>query len=350
MARALRVDAPGAWHHVTSRGNERKRIFRGEDDCRHFCELLQEMVAQFRVRLHCYVLMGNHYHLLLQCPEANLSAAIQWLNLSYTLWFNKKHCRSGHLVQGRFKSFIVEPRTWGLGLSRYVHLNPVRTKKLGMGKTDRRRQRRGVDPAPDAAWTAERLKCLREFPWNSYRYYVGLSVAPDWLDVEPVLELTGARGVRHQQRAYREYVESALRQGLGDKPWENLAGGVILGSDEFVRAIRRKMKGNVKEQPSLRALRARPTWQQIVRAVEKIKNERWKDFRDRYGDWGRDLAMYLGRRLGGMKLAQLGEAVGGLDYRSASWVVKRFARKMEDHPTLKTKARAAMNEIQNQEM
>ena len=104
MARPLRIERPGGWYHLTARGNERRPIFRDARDRKHFCQLLAEVVSRFQVRLHGYVLMVNHYHLILELREANLSRAAQWLNLSYSVWFNRRHQRSGHLFQGRFKS------------------------------------------------------------------------------------------------------------------------------------------------------------------------------------------------------------------------------------------------------
>ena len=131
MARPLRIERAGAWYHITARGNERKSIYRHQKDYLRFCELLGEAVDRFRWRLHGYVLMPNHYHLLLETSEANLSASMQWLSVSYSVWFNLRHQRSGHLFQGRFKSIVVDPVGWGLALSRYVHLNPVRISRLG---------------------------------------------------------------------------------------------------------------------------------------------------------------------------------------------------------------------------
>ena len=115
MARPLRIERIGCWYHLTARGNERHDIFRDDGDRRHFLELLEKVVSTFTVRLHSYVLMSNHYHLLVEITEANLSRAIHWLNVSYTVWFNRRHGRSGHLLQGRFKSVVVEPEGWGLG-------------------------------------------------------------------------------------------------------------------------------------------------------------------------------------------------------------------------------------------
>src|SRR5689334_14813003 len=129
MARPLRIEHLGGWYHITGRGNERRAIYRENRDREHFCELLAELTRCFALRLHAYVLMDNHYHLMVELQELNLSRAIQWLNVSYSVWFNRRYGRSGHLFQGRFKSVIVNPEEWGLELSRYLHLNPVRVGK-----------------------------------------------------------------------------------------------------------------------------------------------------------------------------------------------------------------------------
>ncbi len=99
MARALRIEIQGGHYHVTARGNERRAIFRQDKDRTHFLELLSELPPRFGVRLHAYVLMLNNYHLVLETPEANLSRAVQWLNVSYSVWFNRRHRRSDRLFQ-----------------------------------------------------------------------------------------------------------------------------------------------------------------------------------------------------------------------------------------------------------
>jgi REP element-mobilizing transposase RayT len=109
----LRIERAGGWYHITGRGNERRSIYREDKDRMWFCHLLAEMVARFRVRLHGYVLMNNHYHLIIELTEPNLSRAVQWLNVSYSVWFNHRHHRSGHLFQGRFKSVVVDWQEWG---------------------------------------------------------------------------------------------------------------------------------------------------------------------------------------------------------------------------------------------
>ena len=126
MSRPLRIDRAGGCYHVTARGNERRDIFRDEVDRLKFLELLGEQSERYGLRPWCYMLMDNHFHLGLETTEPNLSRAMQWLNVSYRVWFNRRHHRSGHLLQGRFKAVLVDFEGWGLELTRYVHLNPVR--------------------------------------------------------------------------------------------------------------------------------------------------------------------------------------------------------------------------------
>ena len=339
MARALRIERAGGWYHVTVRGNERRAIFRDDRDRRHFCDLMAEAVQMFGWRLHAYVLMDNHFHLLVQTPEPNLGRGMHWLNVSYSVWFNRRHERSGHLFQGRYKAIIVEPSAWGLALSRYIHLNPVRMGRLGMDKRARQRHRAGVGSAPEAAQVKARIRVLRGWQWSSYRAYVGLAKPPDWLRRELLFEGgQPGKGPRPAER-YRRFVESALRQGLMESPWEKLTAQTALGGARFVQEIQRLLKGNAREQTGARQLGRRPKIAAIIAAVERVKAERWEQFRDRYGDWGRDMVLYLGRRHGGFSLAELGQAVGGLDYMSVSLAIHRLGRRLQKDAAL----RAALN-------
>jgi putative transposase len=157
MARPLRLERAGGKYHVTARGNERKAIYRDDADRAHFLQLLGEATERFGIRVHAYVLMHNHYHLLLETPEANLSRAMQWLNVSYSVWFNRRHDRAGHLLQGRFKALVVEDDAGWQEVARYVHLNPVRLAGLSLSKRERAASRVGLARPPKADLVAERL-------------------------------------------------------------------------------------------------------------------------------------------------------------------------------------------------
>lgn len=348
MARPLRIERAGAWYHVTARGIERRAIFADDRDRRHWLELLPEAVTLFNLMVHGYVLMANHYHLMMETREANLSRAMQWLQGSYGMWFNRRHGRVGPLFQGRFKAVVVAPNRWAVELSRYVHLNPVRTEKLGLGKPARAADRLGIRGRPDEKLVRERVAQLRRYRWSSYRAYVGLEKAPEWLTCARILELNGRAAGMERQRKYREYVEQALREGLAESPWEPVQGSLVLGGREFLAAVRGKLGGGGREQPQRRALTGRPSWKAVVGAIEAARGEKWGAFQDRHGDWGRDAALYLGRRRSGMRLAELGAAVGGADYAAVSAAIKRFERRLARDPKLR-KTIAAVTEMLNVE-
>lgn len=326
MTRPLRIDLAGGWYHVTARGNERKAIYYDDRDRMHWLALVEEMSEAHGVRVHAYVLMSNHYHVVVQTPRANLSRAMQWLNVSYSIWFNKRHRRAGHLLQGRFKAIVMNAEEWALELSRYVHLNPVRIERLGLNKASQKLMRAGLSGKPEAEVVRERIRELRAYRWSSYRAYSGLAKGPVWLDCASVQAMIGGRAGRRQRAAYRRYVEDAVREGLEETPWEQLQAGVALGGAEFVGRIRSQVRGDAKEQPGLRELKGVPSFQQVRGVVEEIKGDRWENFRDRKGDWGRDLALYLARKRCGIGLRELGAAVGGVGYTTVSMAVKRLGQ------------------------
>ncbi|HVN79871.1 MAG TPA: transposase, partial [Terriglobia bacterium] len=255
MARPLRIYVPGAWYHVTARGNERRDIFRDEADRQRFLAQLGAMVERYRVRLYAYVLMNNHYHLLLEPSEGNLSRALQWLNASYSQWFNRRHRRSGHLLEGRFQSRLVEAERWGLELSRYVHLNPIRTGRQGLDKKRREGWRRGVGRAVKGQAVADRVEQLLAYRWSSYPAYVGLADCPAWLSCDRVLGLIGGPK-RERREAYQCYVEQGAQEGMEPSPWEQLKGQVVLGEESFVNQLQDFLKGDEREQAGLRQLRS----------------------------------------------------------------------------------------------
>lgn len=334
MARPLRVDVPGGWYHVTARGNERKAVFRDEEDRRRFLDRVAEWVERFGVVLHAYVLMDNHYHLLVGTPQANLSSAMQWLGVSYTMGFNRRHRRVGHLFQGRFKAILVEEQA-AAEVGRYVHLNPVRVRGFGLDKRGQQRSHAGLVDRPDPTRVRERLEQLRQYRWSSYRAYAGWAQSPPWLTTRRILEMMGGRTASERQKAYRQFVETPLREGLLENPWERLEAGVLLGTVEFVRRWRARATGDSREQPQLKRLRPRVSLPEAIRAVEHVKQESWEQFRDRYGDWGRDMVVYLARRQGGLRLRDLAEAIGGLDYGSVAMITKRFGKRLEKDRSLR---------------
>ncbi|MEF8982615.1 transposase [Thiohalorhabdus sp.] len=204
MARPLRIEYPGALYHVTARGNARGWIYLDDADREAFCGLLGEVVASFNWVLHAYCLMGNHYHLLVATPDANLGRGMRHLNGVYTQRFNRRHHRSGHVLQGRYKAILVEEEAYLLELARYIVLNPVRAGLVA-----------------DAS----------EWPWSSFRATAGLDGRPPWLTVDWLLAALGGRPEAARRR-YRQFVAEGVGQ---PSPWEGLQGQIYLGSEDFVR-------------------------------------------------------------------------------------------------------------------
>jgi putative transposase len=329
MARPLRIEHAGGWYHLTARGNERRAIFRDDRDRAHFLELLEEMVGRFGLRVHCFVLMDNHYHLIVELRRANLSLALQWLNLSYSAWFNRRHDRSGHLFQGRFKSVLFSAPASALELSRYVHLNPVRVGAFGLGKRERAARRAGAAWAPDPKQVGQRLERLRRYRWSSYRAYIGSGPAPRWLECGEIGRWPRGNQTERRER-YRHYVEAAIREGLETTGvWAELKEGAILGSERFVQAVRDRLTGDRQEQRAAgRLQQEKLDWRGLIASVERAQGERWERLRERHGDSTRDMLLYLGQRRCGMKLKELAAESGLESYGAVAMAIKRYGNKL----------------------
>lgn len=308
---------------MTARGIERRAIFDDVRDHKHFLELVGEMGERYGVEIHAYVLMVNHYHLLIRTPSANASAAIQWLNVSYSVWFNRRRNRVGHVFQGRFTSVLIDGAgSWALSASVYIHLNPVRTKREGLGKTANRAESRGL-MAIDREAVKRRLKKLRLYRWSSYGAYAGYSPVAEWLTTEALLEQGGGR------RAYRRYVHAHVARGDEPEGYDDFGGRVALGSQEFLAKVKNWAGRLGKEQPSRTQVLKRVPPAAVVRLVESHRGERWSDFANRYGDWGRDLVLYLVRRRSGLTLGEIGQTFGIAEYKTVAAAIKRFEGSIE---------------------
>ena len=186
----------------------------------------------------------------------------------------------------------------------------------------------GLSPAPDAARVRERIALLRGYRWSSYRAYLGLEPTPEWLECRTVLGFGGG-SQGEQRRQYRDYVETAVREGLAKSPWESVQEQVVLGGGEFLASLRNWIGGDEQEQRGARRLLAvRPAFEAVIGAIEEVKGRKWAEFRDQYGDSGRDMALYLGRRLCGLKLADLARRVELRNYGVVATNVKRYERRL----------------------
>lgn len=193
MTRPLRITYEGAVYHVTIRGNERRSIFKDDSDRYAFLDKLSESVRRYGVRLYLYCLMTNHAHFVLETPQGNLSRFMQRFQTAYTLYYNRTHNRSGHLMQGRFGSRVVDEDEYIMRLSRYVHLNPVFVRKLKLLPIE------------------DRVDFLRKYPWSSYRSYIGLCSPIDFVDYGPVLAMM-SRTKKKQKPLYQDFVEMGIAE------------------------------------------------------------------------------------------------------------------------------------------
>jgi len=206
MSRPIRIEFSDALYHVTARGDRREDIFDDDQDRLTFLATLEQVITQFNWICYGWCLMDNHYHLLIQTPDSNLSKGMRQLNGVYTQASNRRHQRVGHLFQGRFKAILVDSDAYLLELARYVVLNPVRA---------------GIVKAP-ADWT-----------WSSYRASMGLEPSPPWLAIDGLLACFAKKRSLAQQR-YAQFVTEGIQV---DSPWTNLKGQVFLGDEQFVNRM-----------------------------------------------------------------------------------------------------------------
>ena len=290
MSRPLRIEYPGAFYHVTSRGNERKMVFQSTRDREKYLSYLESAHDRYGAIIHVYCLMGNHYHLLLETPRGNLSQVIHHIDGAYTTYFNVKRDRSGHLFQGRFKGILVDKDAYCKELSRYIHLNPVRA---GM------------------------VKSPSEYPWSSYRSFIGKDKKPDWLTMELVLGDFGGEGKKGYRR-YREYVERGETKEQ-ESPINRVIASTFLGSEEFINNIRmeylEKKKIDKRNIPAMKKILKGPSLDDIEKAVVQVLGKDHTLYNK--------MCIYLSHQHSGMRLDEIG-AHFGMKASAVSQLSRRF--------------------------
>ena len=242
MARPLRIEFAGALYHITSRGDRREAIYDDDEDREAFLNVLAEVVDRYNWFCHAFCLMTNHYHLVVETAEGNLSRGMRQLNGVYTQATNRRHNRVGHLFQGRFKGILVDQDAYLLELSRYVVLNPLRA---------------GMVDLPE------------QWPWSSYRAMIGVAPVPQWLAVDGLLSQFGIDRAEAQQR-YRRFV----LDGVGQRIWGGLRQQIYLGDERFVERMQAKAKieGDVLSVPQAQRRPPAPSLMDIV-ARHEARND-----------------------------------------------------------------------------
>jgi len=269
MARPLRIEFPGAIYHITSRGNARLPVFEDDHDRKLFLGILEEVVIRYNWLCHAYCLMDNHYHLMVETVEGNLSMGMRHLNGVYTQRFNGRHNRVGHIYQGRFKSILVEQDSYLLELCRYVVLNPVRA---------------GIVRHP------------RHYKWSSYKVTAGLTKAAPFLTVDWILGQFG-KSRREAQKEYSSFVQAGMK---GLTPWAELKAQCILGGKEFIEKLTPALKDKsmLKEIPKEQRLVFRPSLEKLFPPdklkTKEVRNEVIQKAYFNYGYTLTEIARHLG--------------------------------------------------------
>ncbi|MBI4765335.1 MAG: transposase [Deltaproteobacteria bacterium] len=319
MTRPWRIEYDGAIYHVLSRGNERRDIFYDEQDRDIFLALLGEISRRFEIEVFAYVLMDNHYHLLLRIHQANLSKAMQWLGVTYTRRFNLKHCRSGHLFQGRFKSMLIENDAYLMQLSCYIHRNPLRA-----GLVNR----------------------LADYSWSSYPAYAYGKSSPLRLSMEMIL---GQFAVRDKHRAYRVKVQGYASEE--SRLWEDFRHGLVLGARDFVDELRMKyLSGKPhKEVPQQKRVAAEIDPQDLLKRVsvilkcDPIKFKQSKRLSSLEKE-DRDLLFFLIWSTGRFTNQKIGDLFD-LTYSSVSHSIKSVKSRIKEDPIFQKKIETINSQI-----
>ena len=280
MARLLRIAYPGAIYHVIVRGIARRALFEDPADYRRLLARLEACVEDHDIRLYAYCLLGNHYHLVFETPKANISAFMRAVGTGYNLYYNKRHRKSGYVTQDRFRAKIVEGDEYLLKLTRYVHLNPVRTREI------------------ERLDLQEKVKKLRSYPWSSYPGYIGRRKRADWVDYGPLEALVRmyAGGSRN---SYRTYVEAGLAES--DEEFDQLMkqSRLAIGAEEFLEKIDGMYVGlldrsNRREDVSFRKTRGNLDVQDVLTAVSEALKEPEESLRRRQrNSWSRAIAVRM---------------------------------------------------------
>lgn len=347
MARHLRIEFPGAIYHVTCRmlGDKRSRLFRDNADRERFLAGLCERVEQYNIRLYMFVLMTNHFHLVFETPEGNCSRFMQSLSTAYTVYYNLRHQRHGHLFDGRYKAKLVEGDEYLLALTRYVHLNPVHVST--------------IKDKP----LKERICYLLQYSWSSYQSYIGRRKALPYVEYKPILAEMGGKKKGWAKR-YKEFVESGLEEADPSSP------GYDVTSEEFKKALKESPrsigsdgfrawiddfyqelieKHDAAEDISFRRITEALNPEKVLEILADIFNVNEEEFKmRRRGSYLRAVAARYLSRYAGQTQREVAVLLGIGSGAAVSQQVKKLSERLPNDRKLRkllTKVDAELNEI-----
>lgn len=310
MARAMRIEYEDAVYHVTARGNDRKKIFFTKLDHEKFLEYIKEAKKKYGILVHSYVLMSNHYHLIIETPNANLSKAMQYINGSYTTYVNTKRKRSGHLFQGRYKAIIVDIDNYLLELSRYIHLNPVRAKMV---------------EKPE------------EYTYSSYKAFIS-NKREEALTNELLMGMIG-KNSNESKREYKAFVESAIGTEI-ESPLKKVYGGIILGKISFIKETLTRLKAEYLQEEEIANRRALRTIYGVEEIIDMVSNHfhiKKDDITENNKPEQRKISLYLIKKHTGATNKKIGEVFGGISYSAVSKLYQRFTKELNGNRKLQRK-------------
>jgi len=325
MARPLRIQYPGAYYHLTCRGNDRKRIFGDDKDRIQFLKLLENSLDVYQVSLCSYVLMTNHFHMLVQTPLGNLSEFMRHFNVCYTGYYNYRHSRSGHLYQGRYKSFLIDVDNYLLEVSRYLHLNVVRVHSLKTASLD------------------EKVNLLKDYKWSSFPGYTDNKKIEKFVKYDLILSMIGSRA------KYYKFIIEGLDKDLKD-PFKEIKNGGILGKDKFLKKIKKEHLeyGSSREQPGYKKLISNYiNPEAIIEIVASTLGINKELFSESYKNGtARGILSEMLYRYSGLKETEIGKLLGNIDYSAVNRLRSRLKKKMEKDNLIKSKFGKTERKIQ----
>jgi len=302
MTRPLRIEYPGAWYHVMNRGRRAEKVFHDRNDYQAFVDLLEESSEMWNIRVAAYCLMTNHYHILVQTPDANISRSMRHINGVYTQRFNKRHRCDGQLFRGRYKSILVSGDSYLLQLVRYIHRNPVK---------------------------ASITRKLDDYPWSSHRGYMSVTKKWEWLHTEFILSML-TENRKDWVKEYRRFVDAEsdeeITRLLERKKWPS-----VFGPESFIDWVKGKYYLLKADQEVPQAKNLAPETDLIIHAACKYYNvSRDELYRSKRGQFNepRNAAIFLTRKLRRDNLKEIGHQFHMENYSSISSIIERMKKQM----------------------